>query len=47
MTETVHNQGMHAWVSGENLKTRTRRRVAVKYNRDVFFDVIEHVDIMP
>ena len=47
MAKAVHNQRMNARISGENLKSRARCRVALEYDGDVFFDVIKHGGIMP
>ena len=47
MAKAVHNQRMHARISGEYLKSCTRGRVALEYDGNVFFEVIKHGGIMP
>jgi hypothetical protein len=40
--DAVNAQRVEAWIAGDNLPSRTRRGVAVKYACDVFTDAFQH-----
>ena len=45
MAKPVHNQCMYAWVSSKHLKMATRSWVALKHDRDIFFNMVKHDDL--